>query len=81
MGHDITVCKKSAYRNTTQSARNSEGCPTVSAIPGIRQATAHPIEIEAEPIRRVNNYVEENQGSKILQDATVVVENPKGATH
>ncbi|CAL1680871.1 unnamed protein product [Lasius platythorax] len=49
-GHDITTCRKLAFRNTIQNAGNSESRPVASAARDTAQATAHPIDAQTEPI-------------------------------
>lgn len=49
-GHDISSCRKLAYRNAMQNSGNGDGRPVASAARETAQATALPICVEAEPV-------------------------------
>lgn len=49
-GHEISNCKKLAFRNSTQNSGNAEGRPVTSATRDAAQSTAHPISTEAESL-------------------------------
>lgn len=49
-GHNISNCKKLAYRNSVQNPENLESRPIASAARDTAHVTAHPISVQAEPI-------------------------------
>lgn len=49
-GHDISNCKKLAYRNSVQNTGNSGSRPVASAAGNTAQTAALPIEVQTEPI-------------------------------